>query len=80
MSLINAGSIKLPVHRAAETTAPANDTLVFDDSTGALVPAAHPAPPATAPLVESLGAEWLIVLPSLAAERTAAVSRNANKQ
>ena len=77
MSLINTSTIKLPVHRAAETAAPANETLVFDESTGALVRAANPAPHAPAPLVESLGAEWLIVVPSPAPARATGTERDA---
>jgi hypothetical protein len=80
MSLIGSSSITLPVHESTQEPPVTNETLVFDEVTGAFVPAANSAATAKTSLFDSLGAEWLIVAPSPATRPATSAARNANRR
>jgi hypothetical protein len=64
LSLIQGSNITIPVQEVGSTTSGAQQTLLFDENTGALMLAIDSAElSATAPslLIDSLGEEWVFV-------------------
>jgi hypothetical protein len=61
MSLIGSSSIQIPVRTASAQGADTDQTLVFDEDTGALVPSARTPSDAEPLLIQSLGEEWAVL-------------------